>query len=126
MSSPDYHPSHWSFVARTCAEEAYRRHRDTRRGVFHVPEEDVLAFYDNCLPHGSMVARERIAAVFRRHLAAAGIAVLASATYPQSGPDDGRTLAIVLGAGEDQEATVTAAWDTARQELSSPGGHGRP
>jgi hypothetical protein len=118
---PEYHPSHWTFVARTCAEEAYRRHRDSRRGVFHVPDDDVLTFYDNCLPRGSMLARDRIAAVFRRHLAAAGIQVLATATYPRSGPDDGRTLAVVLDAGEAQEPTVTAAWDTARRELSWPG-----
>ena len=38
-----------------------------------------------------MLARERIAAVFRRHLAAAGIEVLATATYPHSGPDGSMT-----------------------------------
>jgi hypothetical protein len=81
-----------------------------------VEEEDVLVFFDNAPLRGSMWARERAVAQFRAYLAGAGIRVLAAATHPQCGPDDGLSLALVLDAGVDGEEAVTAAWERACQE----------
>jgi hypothetical protein len=44
------------------------------------------------------------------YLAGAGIRTLAAATYPQAGPDDGRSLAIVLDAADGDEPRVTDLW----------------
>ncbi len=118
MSKPrsDFHSAHWQFVAWACAERAYATREESRRGVIHVAEEDILAFYDNTLPNGSMRERERIAGLFRGYLAEAGIRVLAEATHPRSGPDDGHTLALVLDAGADEGNAVVAAWDRVCRE----------
>src|SRR5205085_8283935 len=91
----------------------------TKRGVMLVEDEDVLVYFDNTPVGGSMRARDRLVALLSGHLADRGINVLASATHPQSGPDDGLSLAVVLDAGADEEGTVTEAWElTCREHLS--------
>ncbi|HEY1379642.1 MAG TPA: hypothetical protein VGF55_22760, partial [Gemmataceae bacterium] len=85
-------------------------------GLMLVADEGVLVLYDNHPPAGSMRLRERVVARFEALLAGAGIGVLAAATYPQHGPDDGRTLAVVLDAGEADQAAVVDTWDRACRE----------
>ena len=106
-------PAHWAFVARECAKKAYRLRDSSERGLMLVEGDAVLVFYDNRSPVGSMRLRERVVAKFRSLLAGVEIAVLATATYPHHGPDDGRTLAVVLDAGEAEKDTVAAVWDLA-------------
>jgi hypothetical protein len=43
-------------------------------------------------------------------MAGVGVHVLATATYPQSGPDDGRSLALVLDARAGSERLVADCW----------------
>jgi hypothetical protein len=114
-------PGRWREVARSCAARAFHECAAVGHGPLSVGGKGVVAFYDNRLPLGSMVARERVVALFRRHLADEGVHVLAVATYPQSGPDDGRSLAMVLDASDSDEGGVTAAWARATNGLP-PGG----
>ena len=125
MHRSESHPAYWTCVARTCAQKAHSQFRSTPRGVMHVEEADVLVFFDSAPPRGSMLARERAVSRFRAHLADAGIRVLATATYPQSGPDDGLSLAVVLDAGAGEGRAVTTAWEWACHDALPPEG-GRP
>ncbi len=115
-------PAHWAYVARACARRAYRVRATSRRGLMLVEGDGVLVFYDNHPPAGSMRLRERVTARFRAILDEAGIGVLAEATYPRRGRDDGRTLAVVLDAGEGDEDDVTEAWDRACRETPPEAG----
>src|SRR5262245_32063443 len=116
MSRSGRHAARWAFVARACARKAYSEFRLIRRGLMYVEDEGVLVFYDNALPHESLLARERAVDRFRARLADAGVRVLATATHPRGGPDDGLSLAAVLGAGEDDAEAVTRAWARACDE----------
>jgi hypothetical protein len=116
----DKHPAYWALLSHACAEGAYRKRRAIARGVTFLDEEGVLVYFDSRLPRGSMLARDRLAQRFREHLADAGIRVLGAATFPQSGPDDGRTLAVVLDAGPDAETTVIECWSRARRKPPPP------
>ena len=116
-SRPDYHPAHWQFVAKACAEQVYAKRDASQRGILLVEDEGVLVFYDTRLVRDSMRARERVAEKFRHHLADRGLPVLATATYPQRGPDDGRALAVVLSAGAGDEDDVAEEWERAYREV---------
>jgi hypothetical protein len=59
---------------------------------------------------------------FRRYLVGAGIRTLAAATYPQAGPDDGRSLAIVLDAADGDERQVTGLWERLIADLEVENG----
>jgi hypothetical protein len=119
MSSNESDPTsaYWRRIARVCAVAAYRSKAASGRGVVTVAREGVLAFYDNRLPRGSMAERDRRAARFAAALAGVGVHVLVAATFPQSGPDDGRSLAIVLDARAGSERLVADCWaHSARSE----------
>src|SRR5687767_8319085 len=116
MRRPDHHSAYWTFVARACARKAHTEFRSTCRGGMYVEEADVLVFFDNSPLRGSMLAREQAVSLFRAHLADAGIRVLAASSYPQSGPEDGQTLAVVLDAGADDREAVAVAWERACRE----------
>ncbi|MFO0810809.1 MAG: hypothetical protein U0746_19440 [Gemmataceae bacterium] len=104
-------PRDWAKLAALCAERGYQERRTCPRGLILVKDDNTLAFFDNSPPCGSMVVREVIAELFQAHLADAGVRVLATATHPRSGPDDGLTLALLLDANVSQESAVTAAWN---------------
>src|SRR4051794_37616082 len=87
-------PSLWAAVARACAERAYSLRAECSRGVLLAGGK--LVVFDNLPPGGSMLRHERQAGRFARRLDADGIGVLAAATHPTAGPDDGASLALVL------------------------------
>ena len=107
---------YWRALALACASNAYDKREDLARGLLLVEDDGILVYYDNNLPNRSMRVRELIADRFCEHLSDEGVCPLASATFPQSGPDDGRSLAIVLDAGEEDMSGVSAAWDRTANE----------
>jgi hypothetical protein len=109
---------YWKLLAVACAATAYEDRANSQRGLLIAKGEGVLAFYDNVLPNDSMRARDRVARRFRRYLAGAGIRTLAAATYPQHGPDDGRSLAMVLDATESDEPGVSRVWERMVADLA--------
>lgn len=106
----DSSPNNWRIVARSVAEEAHDEHFSSRRGVLYLEDEDTIALYDNNPPVGGMLIRERQVEELTNRLKQTGIGVLAAATYPIGGPDDGYTLAIVLDAGDDRSDEVITTW----------------
>lgn len=110
MSLPFDDPNHWHNLAFACAARAYDHRSSAHRGLLLVEDEDVIVFFDTNPPDGSMVLRERVAARFQLHLADEGVRVLATATFPQRGADDGLAMAVVLDAGAGDEDDVARAW----------------
>ncbi len=109
---------YWKLLAVACAAAAYDDRAKSQRGLLIAKDDGVLAFFDNVLPNDSMCARDQVARRFRRYLADAGIRTLAAATYPQQGPDDGRSLAIVLDATESDEQEVSRVWERMLADLA--------
>lgn len=110
MPSPRDDPDHWNDLAFACAARAYHRRSESRRGILLVEDDNVIVYFDSTLPEGSMALRERIAARFRLRLADQGVRVLAAATFPRDGADDGLAMALVLDAAAGDEDDVTRAW----------------
>jgi hypothetical protein len=114
--------NHWNDLAFACAARAYDHRTRARRGLLLVEDEDVIVYFDTSLPDGSMALRERIAGRFERRLADEGVRVLAQATYPQRGADDGLAMALVLDAGAGDEDEVARAWERAAEGPPDAGG----
>ena len=64
-----------------------------------------------------MLIRERAHAAFRNNLSQIGLDVLATASYPIGGVDDGCTVAMVIGCQESQMNEVKQAWYDAAERV---------
>jgi hypothetical protein len=93
----------WQYLAREAAQDTYeKRHLLWQRGIFplHLPgrSKEVLILYNNNPCEHDPLQRDREMKSCRDALVASDVAVLAEATYPIGGADDGYTMALVIDA----------------------------
>jgi len=106
MIAPATKPA-WHELAFAFAKDAHEDHFPSRRGVWHIEDLGVLCLYNNN-PYANYPAlRDEETAAFRKRMRAAGIKVLAYATYPPEGEESaGYTYAMLLDAGQDKQSFV--------------------
>jgi hypothetical protein len=99
-------PNRWTAIAQCCAGDAHENHFESRRGIWHIQDLDVLCLYNNH-PYGeNFSGRDKATDLFRVWLKQQGIDELAYATYPKEGADAGYTYAMLIKAGADRQQEI--------------------
>lgn len=101
----------WARFARRCAQDAFENHFESHRGVWHYEDIDTLVVYSNHPYESDLLRRERELETLRSKLAASGVKILARASYPVGGMDDGYTVAVVLDAGGEKQPLMARLYE---------------
>jgi hypothetical protein len=113
--------THLMSIVRSAAEHAHRDLFSSRRGLFEADEADgLIVAYDNNPCAGDARCRHRELERMKAAATAGGsIEVVAEASYPAGGPDDGYTVAILFRA-EDPDDAIEAIAEAWRHAVLNP------